>query len=108
MRADYARGAERERRVAGRLRARGWDVIRSAGSKGPIDLLAYRRGEVLAVSVKADRHAHTHAELHTLWVLCDNMGWTPILADHDGYWQLTADHHTRDRLDTILTEWHDA
>lgn len=49
-----SKGAARERQVAELLRTRGYVVVRCAGSKGPADLVAMRRGELpLFVQVKA-------------------------------------------------------
>jgi len=46
----YARGAAFERRVRKELEEDGWFVVRSAGSKGVVDLVALReKGNVLRV-----------------------------------------------------------
>jgi hypothetical protein len=53
MTTNYRRGADVERRVADELVAAGyWPVIRSAGSKGVVDLVGYRNGITTAVQVK--------------------------------------------------------
>lgn len=52
MASHYARGARVENQVADHLRERGYDVIRSAGSKGAADLVALSEGEVLLIQVK--------------------------------------------------------
>jgi len=48
----YARGAAFERRVRRLLEEDGWFVVRSAGSRGAVDLIALReRGNVLRVQL---------------------------------------------------------
>jgi len=48
----YARGAAFERKVRRLLEEDGWFVVRSAGSKGVVDLVAVReRGNVLRVQL---------------------------------------------------------
>jgi len=48
----YARGAAFERRVRKELEDDGWFVVRSAGSRGAVDLIALReRGNVLRVQL---------------------------------------------------------
>jgi Holliday junction resolvase len=42
---QYRKGADHERAEKQRLEADGWYVIRSAGSKGPVDLVAYKPGQ---------------------------------------------------------------
>lgn len=43
MATNYERGRAREYRIMARLRAEGWFCIRSAGSKGPVDIVAFKR-----------------------------------------------------------------
>lgn len=54
---NYTRGRRREWIVRNDLRRRGYAVIRSAGSKGVIDLLAYKHDDVIAVQVKSSPSA---------------------------------------------------
>ncbi len=41
MATNYARGAARERAIANLHKTAGWSAVRSAGSKGPFDVIAY-------------------------------------------------------------------
>jgi Holliday junction resolvase len=52
--ANYARGADRERKALRLYRSMGYAVTRSAGSHGEADLWAAKPGELLLVQVKAD------------------------------------------------------
>lgn len=52
MATNYDRGAEFERRVKKHLEARGYAVMRSAGSHTPADLMALMVGEIVAVQCK--------------------------------------------------------
>ena len=49
---NYARGVYLERRARDELVKRGYVVVRSAGSRGPIDLVAVGADEVLFIQVK--------------------------------------------------------
>ena len=44
----YSRGADFERKVKADLQANGWFVVRSAGSHGPVDLIAQAPGPSIA------------------------------------------------------------
>ncbi len=52
---NYIKGARLERLARASLQRHGYRVIRSAGSKGAVDLAAFNREHVLLVQVKADR-----------------------------------------------------
>lgn len=53
---NYRRGAAREREYAERLQAKGWEVVRSAGSRSPMDLVALKEGHAPRfIQVKSDR-----------------------------------------------------
>jgi len=52
---NYQRGAQREWELARRLRQQGYTVVRSAGSHGPADLVAWNGEVVRFIQVKADR-----------------------------------------------------
>jgi len=49
---NYARGRRFEWRVRDVLRGEGWLVLRTAGSRGPVDLIALRPGEVRFIQCK--------------------------------------------------------
>lgn len=51
---NYQRGAYRERLARKELEARGYTVVRSAGSKGAADLVAICKNHVLLVQVKSE------------------------------------------------------
>ncbi len=52
---NYRKGANLEYLVRDELIARGYAVTRSAGSKGPIDLVATSEDDVLFIQVKAEK-----------------------------------------------------
>jgi len=52
---NYQRGAQRERELARRLREQGYTVVRSAGSHGPVDLVAWNGEGTHFIQVKAGR-----------------------------------------------------
>jgi Holliday junction resolvase len=50
---NYAKGRRREYRVQQILERTGYQTIRAASSKGCVDVVAFRRGEVRLISVKS-------------------------------------------------------
>ncbi|QCB93318.1 restriction endonuclease [Cellulomonas shaoxiangyii] len=48
----YSGGADFEREVIHHLRAEGYETVRSAGSKGKADVLAWKAGEFLVIQAK--------------------------------------------------------
>ncbi len=50
---QYERGRSKEYRAMTLLRMDGWVVARSAGSHGPVDIIAAKRGVTLLVQVKS-------------------------------------------------------
>jgi hypothetical protein len=58
MATNYARGAARERAIANLHKSAGWSAVRSAGSHGTFDVLAYGRAwkAIQAKSTPSDAH----------------------------------------------------
>lgn len=80
-----ARGARAENQVAGELGELGYDVIRSAASKGAADLVAVHDGEILFVQVKLvpDGKGYvqpTPAERRELYRVAARVGGIPVIA----------------------------
>lgn len=48
----YHQGAAAERQVRKTLEQDGWMVVRAAGSRGPVDLVALRPGVAILIQVK--------------------------------------------------------
>ena len=51
---NYDKGARLERIAKKRLEARGYTVVRSAGSKGAVDLVAWNAKHTLLIQVKSN------------------------------------------------------
>jgi len=84
----YARGRSAEYLVKGMLEDQGYLVIRSAASHTPIDLIAAKDGEVLAIQVKKGRIARKDKIQLIKWA--KQFGAKPILATKRGVrWILT-------------------
>lgn len=89
---NAARGTRAENAVADELGACGYDVTRSAASKGAADLIAVHDGEILFVQVKicppGSRYTQlSPAERRELWRIADRAGrhCFPIVAQrHPG------------------------
>lgn len=76
----YDRGADFEREIKKDLIGKGWAAVRSAGSHGDIDVLAYHMGVALFVSCR--KHGVlSPAERRALVRLADGHNAIPLLAD---------------------------
>lgn len=77
----YSQGALVERQTSQDLGEHGYDVVRSAGSKGAADLVAVHDGEILFVQVKKDKKtAFGPAERRELLRMAARVGAVPLLA----------------------------
>jgi len=56
MSRSYVKGRRFEHYIKDKLEAKGWIVTRSAGSKGPFDLLAVKNGKILLIQCKWRRN----------------------------------------------------
>jgi Holliday junction resolvase len=90
---NYARGRALEHRVRTHLREQGYEVLRTAGSKSKVDLVAIKPGQILFVQCKRSG-ALPPAEWNGLWDLAAMAGAIPVLAEQltrgRRYWRLTA------------------
>jgi Holliday junction resolvase len=90
---NYARGRALEHRVRTHLREQGYEVLRTAGSKSKVDLVALKTGQLLFVQCKRSG-ALPPAEWNALWDLARMVGAVPVLAEQlvrgRRYWRLTA------------------
>lgn len=75
----YSNGRDFEYRARDHFRDEGYDVIRSAGSKTKIDLVAIKPGQLVFVQCKKDGKI-SPAERHTLIRLAWSVGAIPVLA----------------------------
>lgn len=66
---QYRRGADFERAVRTDLQGHGYVVIRSAGSKSPVDLIAFKQGELLLIQCKLPNSDFSNAEWNGLLTL---------------------------------------
>lgn len=74
-------GVDSETLVADKLKSNGWVVIRTKGSKSPIDLLAHHRRKKLwwGVQVKSSVAGMTF-DVDALSDICSELHFTPVLA----------------------------
>ncbi|MEM1546471.1 MAG: restriction endonuclease [Candidatus Methanomethylicia archaeon] len=78
MSRSYVKGRRFEHYIKDKLEAKGWIVTRSAGSKGPFDLLAVKNGKILLIQCKWRRN--TIAK--NLIDVALKAGGLPVLATH--------------------------
>ncbi|MFE1192876.1 restriction endonuclease [Streptomyces olivaceoviridis] len=92
-RSNYHRGRDLEHRVRTHLREEGYEVLRTAGSKSKVDLVAIKTGQILFVQCKRSG-ALPPAEWNALWDLAAMAGAVPVLAEQltrgRRYWRLTG------------------
>lgn len=79
MPSNYSHGAAFERKTRHHLEENGYEVIRSAGSKGKVDLVAFKRGQILFVQNKLNGLC-APAERSRLRDLAGMVGALPIVA----------------------------
>ena len=93
MTSNYEKGRALEHRVRTHLREEGYEVLRTAGSKSKVDLVAIKAGQILFVQCKRSG-ALPPAEWNALWDLAQMVGAVPVLAEQlvrgRRYWRLTA------------------
>lgn len=98
--AQYHRGRAFEHAVRKALVGDGYDVIRSAGSKTKIDLVAFKTGQVLFVQCKLDGHCSPAERFDLLRVsaLLPNyaiplIAWKRPGVSQHYFWRLTGTQH---------------
>jgi Holliday junction resolvase len=83
MATAYRRGYNFEDRCRRALEGQGYVVVRSAGSKGPADLVAMRGGVTLLVQCKLDRRLMGRGERLALLEAAARAGAIPVLAERE-------------------------
>lgn len=76
---QYRRGADLERDIRDHLQGDGYFVIKSGGSKTPVDLAAFKPGQTLFIQVKRNGKLVTD-EWNRLFHLCIELATIPLLA----------------------------
>lgn len=79
----YRKGADFERLVRSDLEALGFKVIRSAGSRGPVDLAAMRDGRTVCIQCKLGG-VISGKETEKLLDWCTEAGAVPVIAEKCG------------------------
>ena len=83
MATNYQRGYNFEYRCRKELESKGFFVVRSAGSKGPADLVAIREGKVLLVQCKLDEGLINAKERDKLLDVAAKTFTVPVLAERE-------------------------
>ena len=79
----YVKGRANEEALARLLEAKGFRVSLSAGSKGPIDLVATRPGLKIGVQVKTTsnpKYSISEKDINKIYDYCHEIGAVPFLA----------------------------
>lgn len=101
---NYSRGAKFENDVKKDMQASGWFVVRSAGSHGPVDLVAQSPGPVVAwVQCKRDGNISL-ADRRGLFNIAKAYHAIPVLAFKDNgieYREIRSDDEEK-----IFIDWH--
>ncbi|MFD7157926.1 restriction endonuclease [Kribbella sp. NPDC059898] len=100
--AQYHRGRDFEHAVRRELVADGYDVIRSAGSKTKIDLVAFKARQILLIQCKLDANASPaeRADLLRVTALLPNyavplIAWKRPRVSQIHYSRLTGTQHNQ-------------
>lgn len=96
---QYRRGRAFEYRVRDRFKAKGYEVLRAAGSKGPADLVAFKKGSIIFIQCKIG-HFHQVDEWNSLVDIAESVGATPVYATRDEhsnhrYWIMKRKNRSR-------------
>ena len=90
MPSQYRRGADFERALKKHLESKGYFVVRSAGSKGPVDLVAIGTGaEVIFIQCKIGKISQK--ELTALGELADVYGVDHVVATPQNFQEIWRD-----------------
>lgn len=81
---NYRRGVRLEYLLMNQLRARGYKVMRSAGSHGLIDVIAWNKDELVFYQVKNGKRAYTDEDIAELLEMPRPTGTRVYLAERDG------------------------
>ena len=84
MTSNYRRGSDFERKVMDVLRQRGFLCVRSAGSRSPVDVVAWNPAVTLLVQCKADGRMRAADRARLLAWAQDGMALLPVLAAKAG------------------------
>ena len=81
---NYSRGARLERLWLHQMKRRGFNVARSAGSKGLIDCFAWNDEFVILAQVKNGRAAYTQKDVEKLKAMPRPTGTVVLLVERVG------------------------
>lgn len=76
----YARGRAFEYKVRNYFISQGYFVLRSPRSKGPVDLIAIKKGDILLIQCKLGQNYLSAKQRIPLINLAESLGATPLLA----------------------------
>jgi len=81
---NYTIGARLERLWMNQMKLRGYRVMRSAGSKGLIDCIAWNEYEVIMAQIKNNRHAYSRKDIDILREMPRSSGVRVVLFERAG------------------------
>lgn len=103
---NRAAGDRFEYRVRDTFRARGWFVVRAAGSLGPVDLVALKRGQpAVLLSCKTSGRIGP-AERDTLVAVARVAGGEPLVAYREKRGWVGLDRVTGSGVRESVATWH--
>lgn len=86
---NYVNGIAKERKLMDEYRAKGYKVMRSAGSHGLIDVIAWNKKEVLMFQVKNGKNAYNDDDIGELIEMPRPAGVRVFLAERErGGWNM--------------------
>ena len=88
---NYERGRALEYRVRDKLIADGYTVFRMAGSKSPVDLIAYKGRDALFVQVDGSQRGPGRAKKLALVDIAEDCGTRPVMYTPKGGFEFLRD-----------------
>lgn len=86
MATKYEQGRRFEQRVRTYLEEKsGYNVIRSAGSKGPADLVAFDQNTIMLIQCATSEEAKSERDRQKLRDFAVNHNMTPVMVWRDGH-----------------------
>ncbi|NIQ88667.1 MAG: hypothetical protein GWN93_06130 [Deltaproteobacteria bacterium] len=85
MATKYEQGRRFEQRVRNYLEEAGYCVVRSAGSKGPADLVAFDQSVIMLIQCATSEEAKSERDREKLRDFAVNRHMAPVMVWKDGY-----------------------
>ncbi len=87
MKTAYRKGRRAEYQLKKKLEDEGWFVVRSAGSRGVVDLVALKDDQVMLIQVQTHRYISSDKRQHLQELLRHVKGKVVVAVRHGPQWK---------------------